>query len=310
MGKGKWFLKKAASLVMSAAMVVTLIPAQSVFADESTASTTLPDKLVYLSFDTAISSEGDVATAALAGGTSATISSTDKKVGDGALDLSNSSYLTVKDADGNNPITGKDEITISYYSKVGADNAGWVYHISKDTSNTYKKEHYLGIIDKSTGIEEQRWNNSGARKPTITYANALKGWKLVTVVMENNATTLYIDGAKIQTLEDEPLLTDILGSSSAFQIGKANWGNGEYYSGLIDDFTVYDGALTSDQVASVYLANASDEEQKAYLISQIEAGLKDVDKDCVTDNLKLLTGIGGVDITWTSSAPDKNRYSA
>ncbi len=305
MGKGKWFLKKAASLVMSAAMVVTLIPAQSVFADESTASTTLPDKLVYLSFDTAISSEGDVATAALAGGTSATISSTDKKVGDGALDLSNSSYLTVKDADGNNPITGKDEITISYYSKVGADNAGWVYHISKDTSNTYKKEHYLGIIDKSTGIEEQRWNNSGARKPTITYANALKGWKLVTVVMENNATTLYIDGAKIQTLEDEPLLTDILGSSSAFQIGKANWGNGEYYSGLIDDFTVYDGALTSDQVASVYLANASDEEQKAYLISQIEAGLKDVDKDCVTDNLKLLTGIGGVDITWTSSAPDK-----
>lgn len=305
MGKGKWFLKKAASLVMSAAMVVTLIPVQSVIAGESTTSNVLPDKLVYLSFDTAISSDGDVATAALAGGTNATISSADKKVGDGALDLSKSSYLTVKDAKGNNPITGKDKITISYYSKVGADNAGWVYHISKDTSNTYLKECYLGILDKSTGIEEQRWNNSGARKPTITYTNAPKGWKLVTVVMENNATTLYIDGAKIQTLENEPLLTDILGSSSAFQIGKANWGNGEYYSGLIDDFTVYDGALTSDQVASVYLANASDEEQKAYLISQIEAGLKDVDKDCVTDNLKLLTGIGGVDITWTSSDPDK-----
>ena len=305
MGKGKWFLKKAASLVMSAAMVVTLIPAQSVIADESTTSNVLPDKLVYLSFDTAISSAGDVATAALAGGTNATISSADKKVGDGALDLSDSSYLTVKDADGNNPITGKDEITISYYSKVRADNAGWVYHISKDTSNTFTKECYLGILDKSTGIEEQRWNNSGARKPTITYTNAPEGWKLVTVVMEKNATTLYIDGAKIKTLKDEPLLTDILGSSSAFQIGKANWGNGEYYSGLIDDFTVYDGALTSDQVASVYLANASDEEQKAYLISQIEAGLKDVDKDCVTDNLKLLTGIGGVDITWTSSDPDK-----
>lgn len=146
MGKGKWFLKKAASLVMSAAMVVTLIPAQSVFADESTASTTLPDKLVYLSFDTAISSEGDVATAALAGGTSATISSTDKKVGDGALNLSNSSYLTVKDADGNNPITGKDEITISYYSKVGADNAGWVYHISKDTSIHIKKNIILELL--------------------------------------------------------------------------------------------------------------------------------------------------------------------
>ena len=175
MGKGKWFLKKAASLVMSAAMVVTLLPAQSVIAEESTTSNVLPDKLVYLSFDTAISSDGDVATAALAGGTNATISSADKKVGDGALDLSKSSYLTVKDADGNNPITGKDEITISYYSKAGADNVGWVYHISKDTSNTYQKECYLGIIDTSTGIEEQRWNNSGARKPTITYKNALKG---------------------------------------------------------------------------------------------------------------------------------------
>ena len=305
MGKGKWFLKKAASLVMSAAMVATLLPAQSVFAEENTTTDTLPGKLAYFSFDENISSNGDVATATLAGGANATISSDDKKVGVGALSLSNASYLTVKDSEGNNPITGKDKITISYYSKVGADNAGWVYHISKDTSNTYKKECYLGIIDKSTGIEEQRWNNSGARKPTITYTNAPEGWKLVTVVMENNATTLYIDGAKIQTLENEPLLTDILGSSSAFQIGKANWGDGEYYSGLIDDFTVYDGALTSDQVASVYLANASDEEQKAYLISQIEAGLKDVDKDCVTDNLKLLTGIGGVDITWTSSDPDK-----
>lgn len=305
MGKGKWFLKKAASLVMSAAMVVTLIPAQSVFADESTASTTLPDKLVYLSFDTAISSDGDVATAALAGGTNATISSADKKVGDGALNLSNSSYLTVKDADGNNPITGKDEITISYYSKVGADNAGWVYHISKDTSNTYQSEHYIGITDKATGIGSERWNNNGSRKPSIQYTYSPKGWKLVTVVMEDSATTLYVDGIKIQRLEDEARLTDILGSSSTFQIGKANWKNGEYFAGLIDDFTVYDGALTSDQVASVYLANASDAERKAYLISQIEAGLKDVDKDCVTDNLKLLTGVSGVDITWTSSNPDK-----
>ena len=305
MGKGKWFLKKAASLVMSAAMVVTLIPVQSVIADESTTSNVLPDKLVYLSFDTAISSDGDVATAALAGGTNATISSADKKVGDGALDLSNSSYLTVKDADGNNPITGKDKITISYYSKLGADNAGWVYHISKDTSNTYQSEHYIGITDKATGIGSERWNNNGSRKPSIQYTYSPEGWKLVTVVMEDSATTLYVDGIKIKRLEDEARLTDILGSSSTFQIGKANWGNGEYYSGLIDDFTVYDGALTSDQVASVYLANASDEEQKAYLISQIEAGLKDVDKDCVTDNLKLLIGIGGVDITWTSSDPDK-----
>lgn len=224
MGKGKWFLKKAASLVMSAAMVATLLPAQSVFAEENTTTDTLPGKLAYFSFDENISSNGDVATATLAGGANATISSDDKKVGVGALSLSNASYLTVKDSEGNNPITGKDKITISYYSKVGADNAGWVYHISKDTSNTYKKECYLGIIDKSTGIEEQRWNNSGARKPTITYTNAPEGWKLVTVVMENNATTLYIDGAKIQTLENEPLLTDILGSSSAFQIGKANWG--------------------------------------------------------------------------------------
>ena len=38
-------------------------------------------------------------------------------------------------------------------------------------------------------------------------------------------------------------LKEILGESSVLQIGKANWGDGEYYQGLLDDFTVYNYAF-------------------------------------------------------------------
>lgn len=42
---------------------------------------------------------------------------------------------------------------------------------------------------------------------------------------------------------------DILGNSSILQIGKANWGSGEYFKGLIDNMTIRNYALTGEEVA-------------------------------------------------------------
>ncbi len=47
-------------------------------------------------------------------------------------------------------------------------------------------------------------------------------------------TELYIDGMKVSEVSSEDTVSEILGRNGTAYIGKANWGNGEYYHGLID----------------------------------------------------------------------------
>lgn len=70
----------------------------------------------------------------------------------------------------------------------------------------------------------------------------------VDAVFEKNATTLYVNGQKSASMESEYKLTDILGDSSILQIGKANWGSGEYFKGWLDNFRILDRALTAEEV--------------------------------------------------------------
>ncbi len=60
--------------------------------------------------------------------------------------------------------------------------------------------------------------------------------------------SLYIDGEKKAEVENPYALTDVLGDSSILQIGKANWKNGEYYKGYIDEYSIYNYAMTNDEV--------------------------------------------------------------
>lgn len=44
-------------------------------------------------------------------------------------------------------------------------------------------------------------------------------------------------------------LTDILGADGGvLQIGKANWSNGEYFSGLLDNLKIWGKALSDDEL--------------------------------------------------------------
>ena len=52
-------------------------------------------------------------------------------------------------------------------------------------------------------------------------------------------------------------LTDILGDTGIFYIGRANWVNGEGYKGWIDNFTIYDGALTDEELIDEESAKAA-----------------------------------------------------
>ena len=115
-----------------------------------------------------------------------------------SLSFGGGSYLTVKDEDGKSPLDGLDEFTINYYSKGSNSGAGWTVFAVRDneTPSHLKSEHYVGIMDKSTSVKVERYKVDNANRPATNNARTNAGWKMVTVVVRKDSTTLFVDGKK------------------------------------------------------------------------------------------------------------------
>lgn len=120
-------------------------------------------------------------------------------------------------------------------------------------------------------------------------------WSHVDVVVSESDTTIYIDGIEKSRVESTNGLDSILGSSPILQIGKANWGNGEYCKGWIDNMKVYDKALTAEEVQQVV-----SDAYAGIVIAQTAATIQDVTLD---DAKVVLPDYDGA-VTWKSSMPE------
>lgn len=187
-------------------------------------------------------------------GNGVSIEKTDKLLGAGALKLENSSYLDVKKTDGKPVVSGQKAITISYYSKTEDAGSGWAYFISKeDQSPVYQHENYLGILDKPE-ISVERYANGRVNAANTGSRNGSE-WTRVDVVYAETSTELYVNGVLASTQPAITSIEDSIGTNSIFHIGHATWGSGEYFTGLIDDFTVYGSALSSNEIQALYKAD-------------------------------------------------------
>ncbi|MBR5535467.1 MAG: heparinase II/III family protein, partial [Clostridia bacterium] len=165
------------------------------------------------------------------------------------LNGSGANFLSVTNADGEALLTGLDEITVVFYAKVAGSDANWALFMAPDTaSQVYANEHYVGMLHNGSNMKVERYNNG--RTPTIDMADSTGVWKKYALVIKESMTTLYIDGVST-SLDSANKLTDILGSNSIIQIGKANWGSGEYFNGYIDEFMIYNYALSEKEIADI-----------------------------------------------------------
>lgn len=278
-GKGLW--KRIASLILCLAMVVTLMPAQFAYAAEGDTTgragdtdnqDDLPETLMYFSFDDDITDGGkikaEIVTRDDAAGTEhvAECAKDVKKVGTGALRLNgknkagnNAKGAYLKVAPGalaNEDGSGKTKLTISYWSKVAPETGwgtGWVCFASEgDSAGTANK--YVGVLDRSDHLEVECFNGgrggsgSGANiSATALGFKAHTEWKHVMIVMEDKELRMYVNGEKIAKEEIGSGIPNL--ANSTFYIGYATYG--ECYNGYLDDFTVYDGALTDAQAESI-----------------------------------------------------------
>ncbi|MEI3219473.1 MAG: LamG domain-containing protein [Lachnoclostridium sp.] len=144
------------------------------------------------------------------------------------------------------PLKGQEAITISYDSKPYSGK-GWVFYAAEDdTAQVENKEKYISIQNYAETIDVYNWNNepSGFRLPSISTTLETDDWKHIDIIIDSEKTALYVNGVKKDEVRSCYPLSTILGDTGGIaQIGKGNWGIGQYYRGYIDNFQIYDKAI-------------------------------------------------------------------
>lgn len=217
-------------------------------------------------------------------------------------------FLALTKADGSGLLAGRDALTISYWSKT-ENKTNWATYLApNDEEPQYGSEKYLGIMDNDAKVTVERYLNTGSRPTSVTGSGRGGQWKHVAVVITETETRLYIDGKKAGTQASTYKLSDIVGENGIFYIGKACWGSGEYFDGLIDDYSVYGYAMTDSQVNNLY--NGKDLDDDSYIATEVMQRCYDSlslgsvisDGAVMTEGkLNLPKQLGSAAITWTSS---------
>ncbi len=95
--------------------------------------------------------------------------------------------------------------------------------------------------------------NLGVGEQSIKAAGPLPTgrWVHVAVTLAGKVGTLYVDGAAVGQNTDLELAPFQLGPTSHDWIGRSQYAADPYFEGSIDDFRIYGGALTPEQVAAL-----------------------------------------------------------
>ncbi|MBF4461306.1 MULTISPECIES: LamG-like jellyroll fold domain-containing protein [unclassified Rathayibacter] len=180
-----------------------------------------------------------------------------------AASLSSSFWLNLTGTDGQPLLKGRDSVTFSYDSRPATDgNVGWSLFAARTADGqNYGQEKYLGVLDRTTGLNVERYANTTGRDTSGNLAAPGSGaqWKHVDLVLDGSTARLYVDGVAKSVTTAGPSLSTILSSTGGvLQVGKANWGGGEYFTGLLDNLRVYSRALTGAELGAAPSSVATD----------------------------------------------------
>jgi hypothetical protein len=109
--------------------------------------------------------------------------------------------------------------------------------------------------------------SSGSEQQVNASATLADGWHhvAVTIDADSNAISLYVDGELVGQNTAATLTPSSLGSTTNNWLGRSQWGTDAYFSGSLDDFRIYNRALSQGEVA--WLAGKTTEfAQPLYLL--------------------------------------------
>jgi hypothetical protein len=76
-------------------------------------------------------------------------------------------------------------------------------------------------------------------------------WQHVAVTVSGSVGTLYMNGAKVATSSGMTLNGSSLGVTTQTWLGRSEFGNDPYIDGLLDDFRIYNRALSSAEMQTI-----------------------------------------------------------
>lgn len=225
----------------------------------------------------------------------------DGQTGQGkAANVSQAFWLDLTASDGQPLLKGRDSITLSWDSRPSSSgNVGWAAFAARTADRQeYAQEKYVGVLDRTDGIIVERYANTAGRDSSGNLTGpSSTSWKHVDLVLSGTTARLFVDREPVAVSNRGRTLTEILGvGGGVFQIGKANWGGGEYFSGLIDNFRIYDRALTGAELG----VEATD-------LPAVASTALAVPQTILGD---LPSSVLGKTVTWTATGPGASRIGA
>lgn len=152
----------------------------------------------------------------------------------GLIDLTISAWINIDEHRPNQPIitlaSGTNEYLILTPQR--GDNENGVSLVMTNSNTT---------TDSHTDREE-RISNTQQTKPL-----KLNSWHHIAFTLNGSVGKLYVDGELVETKCDFTTNPSLFRNTKDNYIGKPTWPD-QYFKGLIDDFRLYDVALSSDEI--------------------------------------------------------------
>ncbi|MBN4081702.1 LamG domain-containing protein, partial [bacterium AH-315-C07] len=164
------------------------------------------------------------------------------------------------------------DVTISVWCKTPVDQTSSLFRNNVSNSNIVNSHiHYLGSIDAFWDYGDITTNDGrlvlyDTISASLTNLNQWENYVFVSNLTDNKMD-LYINGIKIMTKSPASFLSQ---TTFDFMIGgdTSNTGGDRFYEGFIDEFKIYNCALDSIQIDSIYQA----EKPPAICTLQVSAG--------------------------------------
>lgn len=164
------------------------------------------------------------------------------------FDRASEGYLQLLDEAGTDTFSqldGKEAVTVTFWEKAYDSSTSWPFFAMQNGTSASNRK-YIGIISKQDNVRVEKQNG----RNTGTSCSAASGWRHVAYVYDAAGGRVYINGQFAGSVTEGTALTEILQTNPVTFLGYASWG--EYSNLAMDEFKVYDTALSEEQITADY----------------------------------------------------------
>lgn len=162
---------------------------------------------------------------------------------------------------------------------------------------------YIMMLLNGTRFMITTSSNGGEQNITTGTTLTRSVWQHIAVTLNGNTGILYVNGSEVARNTDMTLKpSDLAPMAGGNFIGRSEWTADRYLKGSIDDFRLYNRALSPTEIGSIVTNGLSDSDE----VAGVKANLTLGDTSAVTQNITLpeiLAPYYDVSIHWFSDNP-------